>query len=171
MSLSGAKATEAEAKPARRSWFSSYGSISASKPLRVDNGVGGLNTVWAPKARQGRRRLLRGDRGLLQMGPRQINPTSNTEEQNAMIAQLAQVDASIQAQGAACVEEASGVRQPDGSGGAAAGQDAPADVEAAPYGDDATKCNLMTLPSIMQVRRALPSATAIESRRCAMHAS
>jgi hypothetical protein len=144
MPLSGAKPV---AQPTTQNWFSPFGSISASSPLRVDNAMGTLNTRWAPR----KDRLWPLGRQLSQSFPMD-------EQRNAIMKVMKEVDETIQKQDKSCIDQATGVHLPAKQSWSLnhAGPTTPPGFDVAPYADDVTKCNMMTLPSIMKVCSSLP---------------
>jgi hypothetical protein len=81
-------------------------------------------------------------------------PLSMTKEQSGTMKEMKELDERIQKQGSSCVDQVTGVQVPSkqswelDSGGPVK---TPPGFDTAPYADEVTKCNLMTLPTIMKV--------------------
>jgi hypothetical protein len=138
----GAKAV---AQPTTQTWFSPFSSISASSPLLVDTPR--KDGLWAPR----KDRLVALSRKLRLSFPMD-------EQRNAIMKAMKEVDETIQKQDNSCIDQATGVHLPAKQSWSLSPADPTTSpgFDVAPYANDVTKCNTMTLPSIMKVCCSLP---------------
>jgi hypothetical protein len=128
-----------------QSWFSPFSRVSTSPPLLVDNPR--KDGLWAPRK----------DR-LQPLGRKLRRSILMDEQRNAIMKAMKEVDETIQNPDNSCIDQATGVHLPAKQSWSLNPADptTPPGFDVAPYADDVTKCNMMTLPSIMKVCSSLP---------------